>query len=94
MAADVKLKEQVTMEKDFKDRIAVLTISYHNLGVEQEFLKQYLQATESYRMAKEFSDKYLGVRDPVTHNMADIYIKAKHDIDKKLEANAIREEAR
>ena len=29
------------MQKDFKDRVAVLTIAYHNLGVEQEFLKQY-----------------------------------------------------
>ena len=27
------------VEKNFKDRIAVLAIAYHNLGVEQEFLK-------------------------------------------------------
>jgi len=27
------------IEKNFKDRITVLAISYHNLGVEQEFLK-------------------------------------------------------
>jgi hypothetical protein len=27
------------MEKEFKDRIAVLAIAYHNLGVEQEYLK-------------------------------------------------------
>ena len=36
-----KNKQQVQMQKDFKDRVAVLTIAYHNLGVEQEFLKQY-----------------------------------------------------
>jgi hypothetical protein len=28
------LKQQQSMEKEFKDRIAVLTIAYHNLGVE------------------------------------------------------------
>jgi len=27
------------IERNFKDRIAVLAIAYHNLGVEQEFLK-------------------------------------------------------
>lgn len=37
------------MEKEFKDRIAVLTIAFHNLGVEQEFLHKYHAAVESYR---------------------------------------------
>ena len=32
-------KESVQVTKEFKDRIAVLTIAYHNLGVEQEFMK-------------------------------------------------------
>jgi len=39
----VESEEQMNMnyeiEKNFKDRISVLAISYHNLGVEQEFLK-------------------------------------------------------
>lgn len=50
-----------------------MTIAYHNLGVEQEFLKQFNQALESYRMAMEFSDKYLGNKDGVTLNMGQIY---------------------
>jgi hypothetical protein len=37
------------MEKEFKDRIAVLTIAYHNLGVEQEFLKKFNEAVQSYK---------------------------------------------
>jgi hypothetical protein len=28
------------IERNFKDRIAVLAIAYHNMGVEQEFLKR------------------------------------------------------
>jgi hypothetical protein len=27
------------IERNFKDRIAVLAIAYHNMGVEQEFMK-------------------------------------------------------
>ena len=33
-----KLREGINDTKEFKDRIAVLTIAYHNLAVEQEFL--------------------------------------------------------
>jgi len=33
-----KLREGINDTKEFKDRIAVLTIAYHNLAVEQEFM--------------------------------------------------------
>ena len=38
-----KAKEQREEEikKEFKDRVSILAVSYHNLGVEQEFLKMY-----------------------------------------------------
>ena len=29
------------VKTEFKDRISILAVSYHNLGVEQEFLKMY-----------------------------------------------------
>jgi hypothetical protein len=40
-------------EKTFKDRIAVLAIAYHNLAVEQEFLKLVSPFIDmnSYRIA-------------------------------------------
>lgn len=41
---EISGKSQLAIEKEFKDRIAVLTIAYHNLGVEQEFLKKYHEA--------------------------------------------------
>jgi hypothetical protein len=31
---EVSQAQRIAMEKEFKDRIAVLTIAYHNLGVE------------------------------------------------------------
>ena len=64
------------MEKEFKDRIAVLTIAYHNLGVEQEFLKKFHEAVESYRMAAEFAQRYLGGSDPITRNLKLLHEKA------------------
>ena len=33
-----KLLQGMNDSKEFKDRIAVLTIAYHNLAVEQEFM--------------------------------------------------------
>ena len=36
--------EDQRLTKEFRDRIAVLVIAYHNLGVEQEFMKMYHEA--------------------------------------------------
>lgn len=35
------------------DRIAVLAIAYHNMGVEQEFLKKFEHSLQSYRKGVE-----------------------------------------
>jgi tetratricopeptide (TPR) repeat protein len=42
------------------DRIAVLAIAYHNVGVEYEFLKKYDQSLQSYRKGVEVSERFLG----------------------------------
>ena len=42
------------------DRIAVLAIAYHNVGVEFEFLKKYDQSLQSYRKGVEVSERFLG----------------------------------
>lgn len=55
--------------KTFKDRIAVLTIAYHNLAVEQEFLHMYAEAVASYWQAKEFAKRFLGDKDHITVNL-------------------------
>lgn len=59
----------------------MLTIAYHNLGVEQEFLKMYPEAVESYRMAADFAERYLGASDNITQNLKGIYEKAKSEIN-------------
>jgi hypothetical protein len=57
------------IKKDFKDRISILAVSYHNLGVEQEFLKQYQEAMQSYKQACTFALNYLGKNDGIYKNL-------------------------
>ena len=55
--------------KDFKDKVSILAVAYHNLGVEQEFLKLYNDALLSYAQAEAFAKKYLGGADGITKNL-------------------------
>ena len=41
------------------DRIAVLAIAYHNMGVEQEFLKKFEHSLRSYRKGVEVYSLHL-----------------------------------
>ena len=52
-----------------KDRTAVLAIAYHNMGVEQEFLRSYPAAILSYKKAVNFAEKHLGPEDGITFNL-------------------------
>jgi tetratricopeptide (TPR) repeat protein len=47
------------------DRIAVLAIAYHNIGVEQEFLKRFDQSMLSYRKGVEVAERYLGSKHAI-----------------------------
>lgn len=56
-----------TQNKDTnKDKVAVLAIAYHNMGVEQEFLRSYPAAILSYKKAVNFAEKNLGAEDGIT----------------------------
>lgn len=48
------------------DRIAVLAIAYHNIGVEQEFLKKFEQSIISYQKGVEVAHRYLTPEHPVS----------------------------
>jgi hypothetical protein len=49
-----------------EDRMIVLCIAYHNIAVEQEFLKQYQASLNSYAKAAQSASKYLGETHPMT----------------------------
>ena len=55
-----------------EDRLTVLCIAYHNIAVEQEFLKQYQASLNSYAKAAQSAHKYLGAEHPMTQNMNEV----------------------
>ena len=59
------------------DRIAVLAIAYHNIGVEQEFLKRYEHSILSYRKGVEVAERYLGAKHPICNTLKTSMIAAK-----------------
>lgn len=67
-----------------KDKVAVLAIAYHNMGVEQEFLRSYPAAILSYKKAVNFAEKNLGPEDGITMNLRSVYENAKNELDMAL----------
>ena len=63
-----------------KDKVAVLAIAYHNMGVEQEFLRSYPAAILSYKKAVNFAEKHLGPDDGITQNLRSVYENAKNEV--------------
>ena len=59
----------------------MLAIAYHNMGVEQEFLRSYPAAILSYKKAVNFAERYLGADDGITQNLRNVYENAKNELD-------------
>jgi hypothetical protein len=59
------------------DRIAVLAIAYHNIGVEQEFLKQYDRSLSSYRKGVEIGETHLGAEHGITIALRNSFLAAR-----------------
>jgi len=58
------------------ERLVVLSIAYHNIGVEYEFLKKYQQALNAYKKAVINAETHLSASNLMTVNMKDVYDKA------------------
>ena len=74
-----KILSQEQMGGEIKkpeDRLTVLCIAYHNIAVEQEFLKQYQASLNSYAKAAQSAHKYLGPEHPMTQNMNEVLNQA------------------
>jgi tetratricopeptide (TPR) repeat protein len=59
------------------DRVAVLSIAYHNIGVEQEFLKKYSASLGSYRKGVEVAEQHLGAKHGICITLKNSMIAAK-----------------
>ena len=78
------VEEEDPIIEQTKDRKAVLAIAYHNMGVEQEFLRSYPAAILSYKKAVNFAEKHLGAEDGITTNLRNVYENARTELDLAL----------
>ncbi len=58
------------------ERLVVLSIAYHNIGVEYEFLKKYQQALNAYKKSVINAETHLSSSNLMTINMKNVYDKA------------------
>ncbi|CAI2377045.1 unnamed protein product [Moneuplotes crassus] len=63
-------------DKTPSERLVVLSIAYHNIGVEYEFLKKYQQALNAYKKSVINAETHLGPSNLMTVNMRNVYDKA------------------
>ena len=57
--------EQAEFKKEVENRAAVLSIAYHNMGVELEYLKRFDEAIRTYRKAVSFATQHLGAQSQI-----------------------------
>ncbi len=76
------------------DRIAVLAISYHNLGVEHEFLKQYTASLQAYTKGVEIASVYLGAAHGITGTLRSSQLAAARAIEGAKQAKEAKEKAK
>ncbi len=63
-------------DKTPSERLVVLSIAYHNIGVEYEFLKKYQQALNAYKKSVINAETHLGGSNLMTVNMRNVFDKA------------------
>ena len=90
-AAVVLLQEELSMMStidDFGDKnpealnkMAVLAISYHNIGVEEEYLKRHGASLAAYRRGVKIAKEYLGPDNDITRTL----IKSCHAAQEHLD---------
>ncbi|KAF1325440.1 Tetratricopeptide repeat-containing domain, partial [Globisporangium splendens] len=91
--ADAKKKNEngeTSSSSQQLDRVSVMCIAYHNIGVEQEFLKDYEDSVMSYKKASlstvvgvGLAEQYLGVDHAITTTVRNSYLAAKRTMSTK-----------
>lgn len=65
------------------DRVAVLGIAYHNVGVEHEFLKCYDQSLQSYKKGVDITSRFLGDAHGIVITLQNSLLTSKRHIAAK-----------
>lgn len=82
------------LKKAKSDRIAVLCIAYHNLGVENEFAKKFTDALKAYTKGTELANALLGETHGVTLALKESQLAAAKTIKQEAEKARKEKEAR
>ncbi|RLN47996.1 hypothetical protein BBJ28_00000379 [Nothophytophthora sp. Chile5] len=72
------------------DRVAVLGIAYHNVGVEQEFLKCWDLSLQSYKKGGELTSMYLGDSHGIVITLQNALVTAKRSMASKARTAGAR----
>ncbi|KAK1931312.1 Kinesin light chain [Phytophthora citrophthora] len=72
------------------DRVAVLGIAYHNVGVEQEFLKCWDLSLQSYKKGMEITSTYLGEAHGIVITLQNSLLSAKRSMASKIRTAGTR----
>merc|ERR1711907_2336 len=65
------------MERHNQKRYPVLTIAYHNVAVEQEFIGRVQEALTSYQKAAQVATEHVGQNHPITASVLESLAQAK-----------------
>ncbi|KAG7396594.1 hypothetical protein PHYBOEH_002014 [Phytophthora boehmeriae] len=84
-------KSSEKIEQNVKlDRVAVLGIAYHNVGVEQEFLKCWDLSLQSYKKGMQITATYLGDSHGIVVTLRNSLLSAKRAMASKIRTGGTR----
>lgn len=75
------------------DQIATMVIAYHNIGVENEYIRKFTNAMKAYTRGAELADTYLGENHGLTLALRKSQYACRSAIDKVNKDRAEKEEA-
>jgi len=85
MMAVILLQEMFILSKDDTEETAsLLSIAYHNLAVEFEYLKRTEESLSFYKKAADFAAQHVTQANPVVENVSSAYEKASKDFELTL----------
>ena len=74
------------------DRVAVLAIAYHNVGVEYEFLKKQTLSMQAYKKGSETAERYLGSEHGIVITLKNSYLTAQATVAGKEKTNTMKQD--
>lgn len=68
----------------------VLSVAYHNIGVEYEFLKEYQKSLKAYKKAIDNAEKNLTGSNDMVDNLKNVYYSALEKVGETVQKSVFR----